>query len=135
MSAALLRAVYSGGRWFRYLGASVVALAVDLLAFFTLIHLGFASLTAGAVSYSCGIVVHWLVSSRLVFTGHVAGDPVLRRRQQLQFALSAAVGLFVTQAVISMGDALLLDPRISKLFAVGVSFQLTYLLRSRIVFA
>src|SRR3546814_16388103 len=79
-----------------------------------------------------GILVHWLVSSRLVFAdGTAARGSGERHRQKLLFVGSALVGLAVTPAIVGAGSALGLDPRLAKLAAIHVSFQTPYLPRDR----
>lgn len=118
----------------RYLGASVFALAVDVATFLTLLGLGVAAAPASAAGYSLGIVAHWFVSSRAVFTAGVAARGPERTRQKAQFVMSALAGLALTTAIVGAGAALGLDPRLAKLVAVGASFILTWLLREKIVF-
>lgn len=118
----------------RYLLASVGALAVDMGVFLALIALGTAAVAASAVGYSLGIVAHWLLSSRAVFTATVASEKSARRRQKALFVGSALVGLAVTTSVVAAGTALGLDSRLSKIVAVGASFIATWLLRKRVVF-
>ena len=90
---------------------------------------------ASATGYCAGILVHWMVSSRLVFAdGAAARGTDERHRQKLLFVGSALVGLAVTTAIVGGGSALGLDPRLAKLAAIVVSFQTTYLLRRHIVF-
>lgn len=117
----------------RYLAASIVALALDLGLFMLLRAAGLPIVAVSALSYAAGIAAHWLLSSRLVFAAelHAAGAP--RRRQQLLFILSALVGLSITVAIVGTAS-LLIDPRLAKLIAVGVSFQVTWWLRSCVVF-
>ena len=57
-----------------------------------------------------------------------------RHRQKLLFVGSALVGLAITTAIVGVGTAMGLDPRLAKLAAILVSFQTTYLLRRHIVF-
>lgn len=119
----------------RYLGASVVALAFDMGGFLALLAAGTPAAPAAALSYSLGIIVHWLISSRAVFTGGVAARGPARTRQKALFVASALVGLALTAGVVGLGAALGLDPRAAKIAAVGVSFTATWLLRARFVFA
>lgn len=49
------------------------------------------------------------------------------------FAVSALVGLGLTVGIVSVAS-LMIDARLAKLVAVVVSFQVTYLLRTRLVF-
>ena len=117
-------------RWLNYLLASVLALGAMLL-----LDAGLAPVPASATGYCAGILVHWVVSSRLVFAdGAAARGTGERHRQKLLFVGSALVGLAVTTAIVGGGSALGLDPRLAKLAAIVVSFQTTYLLRRHIVF-
>jgi putative flippase GtrA len=120
--------------WLRYVGASAIALGIDL-AVFVASHAGGVSATsAAALGYSAGILAHWLLSSRLVFAGG-RRDGSDRVRQQGLFVLSAIVGLLITVAIVGLGSVIGVPALAAKLVAVAVSFQATYLLRSRIVFA
>lgn len=134
--AKLIGAVRRGEvRWLNYLLASVLALGSDAVLFLLLLDSGLAPMPASAVGYCTGILVHWLVSSRLVFAdGAAARGTGERHRQKMLFVGSALVGLAVTTAIVGTGSALGLAPRLAKLAAIVVSFQTTYLLRRHIVF-
>ena len=122
-------------RWLNYLLASALALGSDAGLFLLLLDGGLSPVAASAVGYCAGILVHWLISSRLVFAdGTAARGTGERHRQKLLFVGSALVGLAVTTAIVGGGSALGLDPRLAKLAAIVVSFQTTYLLRRHIVF-
>lgn len=122
-------------RWLNYLLASVLALGSDAGLFLLLLDAGLSPVTASATGYCAGILVHWIVSSRLVFAdGAAARGTGERHRQKLLFVGSALVGLAVTTAIVGGGSAFGLDPRLAKLAAIIVSFQTTYLLRRHIVF-
>ncbi|MGL5837748.1 MAG: GtrA family protein [Sphingorhabdus sp.] len=121
--------------YLRYLIVSLGALAVDLGLFLALLQLAMPSIIASAIGYSAGIVVHWFLSSRKVFDDRVSKKGTLERTQQkAMFVMSALLGLGMTTAIVGAGDALGFDPRIAKIAAIGVSFQLTYLLRNVIIF-
>ena len=121
--------------YLRYLVASVGALGVDMALFLAAMTLGLQPTLAAGLGYCAGIVAHWLLSSRAVFVGQVAARGAGRRQQQALFLTSALLGLGVTMAIVAAGHALALDPRLAKIAAIGVSFQITYLLRRRFVFA
>ncbi|WP_284124013.1 GtrA family protein [Parerythrobacter aestuarii] len=118
----------------RYLLASVGALAVDLGSFLALLSAGTPAVIASAIGYTLGILAHWLLSSRTVFTGRVAERGIARTKQKAMFVISALAGLALTTAIVGGGDLAGIDPRIAKLVAVGASFALTWLLRSKVVF-
>src|SRR3546814_8105578 len=76
---------------------------------------GLSPVTASATGYCAGILVHWVVSSRLVFAdGAAARGTGERHRQKLLFVGSAFVGLAVTTAIVGGGSALGLDPRLDR---------------------
>lgn len=121
--------------YLRYVVVSFSALAVDLCIFLALLSTGFASVAASAVGYSVGILAHWVLSSRKVFKDRVSGRGTAARTQQkAMFVMSALLGLLVTMGVMAGGNALGVDPRISKVVAIAVSFQLTYFLRNLVIF-
>ena len=121
-------------RLVRYLLASVGALAVDLGTFLALLSVGMWAASASAIGYCLGIAAHWLMSSRAVFVGNVAERGAGRTRQKALFVVSALVGLALTTAIVWAGDTSGFDPRLAKLVAIAVSFIVTWLLRSRVVF-
>lgn len=132
----LIAAIRRGeARWFNYLFASALALGSDAGLFLLLLDAHLTPVAASAVGYSAGILVHWLVSSRLVFAdGAAARGTGERHRQKMLFIGSALVGFAVTMGIVVEGSALGIDPRLAKLAAIVVSFQTTYLLRRHIVF-
>jgi putative flippase GtrA len=119
----------------RYIGASVVALGVDFCTFMAAMSLGVPPAVAAAIGYIAGIACHWLISSRLVFTTQIAASVAGRRHQQALFVLSALVGLGITTGIVGLGTRYGLDPRLAKGVAIMVSFQATYMLRKKVVFA
>ncbi len=121
--------------YLRYVVASAGALGVDMAVFLAAMAVGVAPALAAGLGYSAGIGAHWLLSSRAVFSGRLAAPGTARRQQQALFLGSAVAGLAVTTAIVGIGDALRLDPRLAKLAAIAISFQLTYVLRRRFVFA
>lgn len=121
-------------RFLRYLLASIGALAVDLGGFFVLLSLGVFAAGASAIGYALGILAHWLLSSRKVFHDTVAERGAQRTRQKALFVFSALLGLALTTAIVGGADMADIDPRPAKLVAVGASFMLTWLLRSKVVF-
>jgi putative flippase GtrA len=119
----------------RYLGASAASLGVDFATFMAALSAGVPPAFAAAFGYAAGILCHWLISSRIVFVGRVAADSPGRRQQQALFVLSALVGLGITTAIVGLGSRYGIDPRIAKGIAIVVSFQATYVLRKKVVFA
>lgn len=121
--------------YLRYIAASVGALAVDMGLFLLLISSGVYSVGASALGYSAGILAHWLLSSRKVFHATVSARGSAERTQQkMLFLMSAGLGLLVTMAIVGLGELAGIDPRIAKLAAIAISFQLTYILRKSLIF-
>jgi putative flippase GtrA len=122
-------------RLVRYLAASALALAVDIGTFLALLAVGVLPAPAAAAGYSLGVLTHWLVSSRAVFSDTVAPRGHHQRtRQKALFVISAFAGLALTTFIVGLGDAAGIDPRAAKAIAIVASFTLTWLLRSRVVF-
>lgn len=121
--------------YLRYIGVSAISLGVDMLSFSLLLIAAIPPASASALGYSMGILVHWLLSSRKVFVDGVALSGRRRARQKAMFIASALLGLGVTVAIVWVGDNAGMAPLFAKAIAVGVSFQLTYMLRKSIVFA
>lgn len=134
VSATLLLTQLRDARFVRYVLASVGALAVDVGSFLALLSFGASAAPASAVGYSLGIVAHWLMSSRAVFHETVAEGGAARTRQKALFVISALIGLALTTAIVGLADWSRIDPRIGKAIAIVLSFLVTWLIRSRIVF-
>lgn len=135
MGAMAARARRMDWRWMRYVMASVAALATDVGLFLALLASGMTAIGASATGYCTGIIVHWLISSRIVFAdGAAQKGSGERTRQKALFVGSALVGLIITMAIVGGGDAISIDPRLAKLVAIIVAFQTTYMLRRHIVF-
>lgn len=118
----------------RYLVASALSLGIDLGSFMVLLAIGAAAAPAAAAGYALGILAHWLISSRKVFTDSVAERGLARTRQKAMFVISALVGLGLTTLMVGAGSHAGIDPRLAKLAAIATSFTVTWLLRSRIIF-
>jgi putative flippase GtrA len=118
----------------RYLAASALALGLDMGSFLALLRLGVPAAAAAALGYSLGIVAHWLMSSRAVFSDGVASHGPQRTWQKAMFVGSALFGLALTTAIVGTGSALGSDPRFAKLIAIVVSFTVNWQLRAKVVF-
>lgn len=118
----------------RYGLASVGALAVDMGIFMALLALGGPAAASSAVSYTLGIAAHWILSSRKVFADRVAARGSARTKQKALFVVSALIGLALTIAIVGLGTAVHIDPRIAKLAAIVSSFTATWMMRKHLVF-
>ncbi len=117
----------------RYLVASVAALAVDVAVYFALVGLNLSTAIASGVGYSAGIMVHWLISSQIVFVGKVR-EGIAKHLQRALFAGSALLGLGITVGVVAVLSNFGSDPATAKLVAIIISFIAVYAVRKWGVF-
>lgn len=117
----------------RYLAASIIALAFDVALFSSLVALAIDPTIASAAGYCAGIVIHWLVSANLVFTGKTRDGTALHIQRAL-FAGSALVGLGITVATVETLGRFGIHPIPSKGAAIGISFVAVYAMRKWGVF-
>ncbi|WP_327754441.1 GtrA family protein [Sphingobium sp. SJ10-10] len=118
----------------RYILASGLSLAMDFGTLVVLLWLTVPALAASVCGYLLGLCVHWSISSRAVFVCRARLDVDGRLHQKLLFFGSALVGLAITSTMVGVGTLWGADPRLVKLAAITVSFQVTYLLRRSVVF-
>ncbi|MEE4348798.1 MAG: GtrA family protein [Pacificimonas sp.] len=119
-----------------YVAVSAAALIADVLTLDRLLVAGVDESIAAAAGYSLGILVHWFLSTRMVFAAEAAAQGTAERgRQKALFVLSALVGLTLTTGIVGAGAAMGFDPRLAKLAAIGVSFFAVWLIRRLYIFA
>ncbi len=117
----------------RYLAASIIALAFDVALFSSLVAMAVDPTLASAAGYCAGIVIHWLVSANIVFTGKTRDGAALHIQRAL-FAGSALVGLGITVATVEILGRVGVHPIPSKGVAIGISFVAVYAMRKWGVF-
>ena len=117
----------------RYLAASIIALAFDVALFSSLVALAMDPTIASAAGYCAGIVIHWLVSANIVFTGKTRDGAALHIQRAL-FAGSAMIGLGITVATVEILGRIGVHPIPSKGAAIGISFVAVYAMRKWGVF-
>ena len=115
----------------RYLVASIIALCGDMLLFLGLLQADVSPAAAGFAGYAGGLVLHWMISIRFVFTPSERAT----HGQRLGFVASAVIGLAITTGLISGLSATGLAPALAKLVAVPVSFLSVYAIRKYGVFS
>lgn len=119
----------------RYVLISGAAFALDFAVFLALLTANVAAVPASVAGYLCGTQLHWLLSTRLVFAAGVRHDPVARRRQQMLFFVSAAIGVTCNAGIVALSEAFLIPLALGKLAAIGVSFVLVLAVRASLIFA
>ena len=107
---------------------------VDLGCFLLLFWAGVLAGLAAVIGYAAGTLVHWAISSRVVFPDRLAAPGMKRGGQQALFVLSAILGLGLTAAIVTGADIAGFDPRLAKLAAMAASFFTVWLVRLTIVF-
>ena len=115
----------------RYTLASLCALCGDMLLFLALLRIDVPPAMAGAIGYTGGLLLHWLISVRFVFPSAVGPT----NKQRLGFVFSAVVGIGVTSGLISALGLTGMAPAMAKLFAIPASFLSVYAIRKYGVFA
>ncbi|KFG88453.1 GtrA-like protein precursor [Sphingobium herbicidovorans NBRC 16415] len=128
---SLAGAITARFTFIRYLLASLCALSGDMLLFLALLRMDVPPAAAAAVGYIGGLLLHWMISVRFVFTS--TRRPT--HGQRLGFAVSAAVGLGITTGLVSALGVAGLAPALAKLLAIPVSFLTVYAIRKYGVFA
>jgi putative flippase GtrA len=121
-------------RYLRYVLVSLFCLSVDLAIFFLLLGVDMLPAAAASIGYLSGTITHWMLSTRMVFKAEVAPEGSGRLRQKICFLLSALCGSAVTALIVNAGVAFGLAAGLAKVLAIGVSFQLVWLLRRSLVF-
>jgi len=135
---AMAQALLGGanlGQLSRYVLISGAAFALDLGLFLLLLRYDVSPVTASVAGYLSGTQLHWLLSTRLVFASGVRQDRAARRRQQVLFFASAAVGVTCNAGIVAASEWLMAPLLIGKLAAIGASFVLVLVVRATIIFA
>jgi putative flippase GtrA len=100
------------------------ALVVDVTIYWSLFKaLGIAAVAA-AGGYMFGVVVHYLLSSRIVFAGRLGARGVAAEAPVLaKFFVAGGLGLAVTVATVGLlADVMGAHALVAKLIAAGLSF-------------
>ncbi len=112
-----------------YVTVSGCALCVDFSIYWAFLNVAHFAFVAAAAGYVCGVVVHYLLSSRIVFAkrfnerGLVAEAPTVAK-----FFAAGATGLVVTAVVVGvLADMMGVHPLIAKIAASGCSFVVVFL--------
>ena len=119
----------------RYTVISAISLGLDLFVFLRLLEADVGAVPASVAGYLCGTQLHWLLSTRAVFSAGVRKEAGARRRQQVMFFASAVIGVTCNAGIVAASEWLLIPLLIGKLVAVATSFVLVLLLRATVIFA
>lgn len=118
----------------RYSAASLSGTVVDIGSLVLLVSTGVPAGVGAAIGYIMGTLVHWIISSRIVFPDRLANPGLRRGGQQFLFVVSALLGLGLTTFVVSTATAQGAHLLAAKLGAMVVSFMTVWLVRLKVVF-
>jgi len=123
-----------GRQGVRYLVVSAVALGCDLSVYALCLQAALAAPAAGALGYSGGLLVHYLLSALWVFP-----DPVGTRHTKAtlaKFAATGLLGLALTSGLIgTLTGAGLCGAYAAKIVAIAASTVTVFAVRRAYVFA
>ena len=107
-----------------YLAVSGTALVVDVAIYWTLLQVLHIAAVAAAGGYVFGVLVHYALSSRIVFAGRLRARGIAAEAPVLaKFFVAGGTGLVVTVATVGiLADVMGLHPLLAKLVATGFSF-------------
>lgn len=107
-----------------YVAVSGCALAIDVVVYWSLLAVAPYAYVAAVGGYVCGVMFHYLLSSRVVFRhllpdrGLIAESPIIAK-----FFAAGFIGLLVTVGVVGvLADGLGFYPLPAKICAAGCSF-------------
>ena len=120
-----------------YLAVSIVALGVDIGVYWLLLGLFTKAFVPAAIGYAVGLVVHYLLASRLVFKGRLQGRGITAETPTFtKYAGTGIAGLAITAAIVAFStDILGWSAFTAKVLATGFAFVAVYLMRRYAVFA
>jgi putative flippase GtrA len=117
----------------RYSAASALALALDFTIYLALSAQGLRPVLAGVLGYAAGLALHFVLSSRFVFS--VASLDKTQGRLLGEFALTGLAGTGTTAIVMALATGVADLPGLAaKILAAGISFVLVYWMRCTVVF-
>ncbi len=117
-----------------YIAVSAIAWLVDVaVLYFAAILMGMPAYLAAALGYAVGLLVHYALSVRYVFTyRRMAGR---RHAEMLLYALTGVLGIALSAGIVHIGTLLGLTLIVSKLIATGVTFIAVFIIRKRVLFS
>ncbi|MEQ1651773.1 MAG: GtrA family protein [Hyphomicrobium sp.] len=112
-----------------YVAVSGAALCVDFSIYWALLSVAHYAFIAAAGGYVCGVLSHYLMSSRVVFRDRFDKRGVVEEAPTVvKFFAAGFSGLIVTALVVGLlADAMGVHPLIAKICAAGCSFTVVFL--------
>ncbi|MEQ1671393.1 MAG: GtrA family protein [Hyphomicrobium sp.] len=112
-----------------YVAVSGAALCVDFSIYWALLSVAHYAFIAAAGGYVCGVLSHYMMSSRVVFRDRFDKRGVVEEAPTVvKFFAAGASGLVVTAIVVGvLADMMGVHPLIAKICAAGCSFTVVFL--------
>lgn len=111
-----------------YVTVSGAALVVDVSVYWMLLALLPYAFVAAAGGYVCGVLAHYMISSRVVFRDRFNSRGVVVEAPTVaKFFAAGLSGLIVTAAIVGLlADVMGFHPLIAKICAAGCSFIVVF---------
>ena len=112
-----------------YVAVSGCALCIDFTIYWALLSVAKYAFVAAVGGYICGVLSHYLLSSRIVFAKRFYKRGVVEEAPAIaKFFAAGASGLVVTATVVGvLADVMGFHPLIAKVAAAGCSFTVVFL--------
>lgn len=112
-----------------YVAVSGAALCVDVSIYWALLSIAQYAFMAAVGGYICGVLSHYMMSSRVVFSDRFNKRGIAEEAPTLaKFFAAGFSGMFVTAVVVGLlADVFGVHPLLAKLCAAGCSFTVVFL--------
>jgi putative flippase GtrA len=107
-----------------YTAVSGAALCVDFLAYWSFLTVAKFAFVAAIGGYVCGVLLHYALSSRVVFANHFRSRGLMQEAPTIaRFFVAGATGLVVTAIIVGLlADVGGMNPLAAKIVASACSF-------------
>ena len=115
-------------RFAGYVAVSGSALCVDVAVYWVMLGIAKFAFVAAAAGYVCGVLFHYILSSRVVFRDLFEKRGVVQEAPALaKFYAAGLSGLVVTACVVGiLADMIGVNPMLAKVAAAGCSFLVVF---------
>ena len=112
-----------------YVAVSGCALCIDFTIYWALLSVAKYAFVAAVGGYICGVLSHYLLSSRIVFAKRFHKRGVVEEAPAIaKFFAAGASGLVVTATIVGvLADVMGFHPLVAKVAAAGCSFTVVFL--------
>jgi putative flippase GtrA len=112
-----------------YVAVSGTALCIDFSIYWALLRVAHFAFVAAVGGYVCGVLSHYILSSRVVFRDRFHKRGVVEEAPTVaKFFAAGFSGLLVTAAVVGLlADVMGVHPLLAKVCASGCSFIVVFL--------